>query len=132
MLKKRLTGIIIILVLIALSACNASDKSIAIKNGTYYYEQSGEEQGFSPYVTISDHDIIFSYDALSSYMPIGTYTVEDNILTMRTDDKNYTYVFQLKKDQLVFLKDDSSALTLIDHKTGIEITDHAEFNLEDN
>ncbi len=62
----------------------------------------------------------------------GTYTIEDDILTMRTDDKQYTYVFQIDGDKLIFQKNNSSEVNLIDTRFGISLTDNAIFKLKEN
>lgn len=44
----------------------------------------------------------FCYSMLSSYLPYGAYTLEDDTLTLRTDDGKYTYVFAVQDGALVF------------------------------
>ncbi len=55
-----------------------------------------------PSVKITDENISFSYDVLSSYLPVGTYTIKNDILTMITDDGRYKYVFVVNGDKLIF------------------------------
>jgi hypothetical protein len=79
---------------------------------------------------VNNEDISFSYDSLSSYLPVGTYKVEDNILTMTTSDGKCEYVFLIDKDTLAFKKDESSEVTLTDDRLGIKIADNAKFKLK--
>ncbi|MDF2512381.1 MAG: hypothetical protein K0S04_2247 [Herbinix sp.] len=130
-MKKILTSLIIFLISLPLSACSSNNENITVKNGTYVLEQPSTEIP-SPCVIISDDNISFSYDALSSYHPQGIYTIENDILTMTTDDKKYKYVFQLNGDKLIFQENGSSTVTLTDSEFGVEITDNAEFKLQDN
>ena len=126
-MKKIIVSLLMLLIFSLFSACNSDDEIVTVKNGTYVLEQSETEAEVSPYVTISDDDISFSYDLLSSYWPHGTYTIEEDILTMTTDDKMFKYVFRLDGDTLIFQKNESSPVKLIDSRLGVEVTDNAEF-----
>ena len=131
-MKKIIVSLIMVLIFSLLSACNSDGEIVTIKNGTYVLEQSNTEFVVSPYVTISDDDISFSYDLLSSYWPHGTYTIEEDILTMTTDDGRYKYIFRMDNDKLIFQKNESSSVKLIDSRLGFEITDNAEFKYKDD
>jgi hypothetical protein len=95
-------------------------------------EQSEEDELFLPYVRISDGGFTFTYNFLSSYMPIGTYTIEDDMLTMVTDDKEYQFVFRVDGDTLVFQEKESSKIYDVGIKYNVEITDQAKFTLNDD
>lgn len=70
---------------------------------------------------------VFSYDLLSSYMPVGTYTEEGNRIVCATDDNNCHYTFERgENNTLVFLASLSSATTMTDGVWG-EIKDGAVF-----
>jgi hypothetical protein len=86
---------------------------------------------FIPQITISDSTISFSFDPLSSYWPHGNFSIKDDILTMTTDDNKYIYVFQIDGDNLIFQKDESSLVKLIDSRLGVSVTDQSKFYLED-
>lgn len=129
-MKRTWVSLIMVLILLFLSACNSNNDTSTIKNGTYVLEQIGTEGVISPKIIIHDKDISFIYDGLSSYLPNGTYTVKDGILTMITDDGKYKYVFQVERDKLVFQKNESSNVNLIDDRVGIKITDNAVFKLK--
>lgn len=66
----------------------------------------------------------FMYDALSSYMSVGTYEEKADKIILITDDKRYHYTFKKGKgNNLYFCKDASSPVTLIDSRFGIELKD---------
>lgn len=50
----------------------------------------------------NDGKFEFFYSVLSSYYAVGTYSINENILTCKTDDNNYTYTFRIYKDKLIF------------------------------
>lgn len=127
-MKKAGISFIIILVLL-LSGCKSNEDIVNVKNGTYIMVQEDTEEVLLPRITISDEKIMFTYDFLSSYMPYGTYSIDDDILTMTTNDNQYSYVFRIDGDNLVFQKDESSTVRLIDDRLGERITDKAVFHL---
>lgn len=116
---------IIILILLLLTSCNTSKNTTTLKDGTYVLEHTGEEEGLFPSVTITGNDISFTYDVLSSYLPYGSYTIDNNVLTMKTSDGIYKYVFKVEGDKLVFQESESSPVGLIDDRFGIKITDNS-------
>lgn len=131
-MKKGLIGLIIVMALLFLTSCNSNNDRTTIKDGTYVMVQTGTEGILSPRVTISNEKISFSYDSLSSYLPIGVYTIEKDVLTMITNDGRYKYVFQIDGDKLIFQKNKSSKVNLIDESIGIKIVDNAEFKRIEN
>lgn len=63
-------------------------------DGKYVYYAS--EDMIKPSLTLkSNGEAVFSFSSLSSYVPTGTYTIEENILTLTTDDGKNTYVFTI-------------------------------------
>lgn len=128
---KRVTGsLILVLILIFLTSCNYSNNITTVRNGTYILKQTGTEAFLSPQVTIFDDNISFTYDLLSSYFPVGVYTIEENVLTMVTNDGLYKYVFEIDGTTLIFKKDKSSKVKLTDDRMGIKIADNAVFKLK--
>jgi hypothetical protein len=128
-MKKAGIGLFMLLILL-LTACHSNDDTDTVKTGTYIMEQTEKEEVFSPRISITESDINFSYDLLSSYWPHGTYSIEDGILTMTTDDDLYHYVFRIDGDNLIFQEDKSSSVSLIDDRLGVKIIDGAVFKLE--
>ncbi|MBT9777902.1 hypothetical protein GPL15_15475 [Clostridium sp. MCC353] len=93
-----------------------------------YYLQSGEQSAPVPGLTLyEDGHFSFSYDILSSYLNYGTYQMEDGILTAVTNDGLYHFVFKEEDGQYLFVKGESSEVTLTDPRVGIEVTDGAVF-----
>ncbi len=102
--------------------------TVTVKNGYYVLV---EKVGFSPCVTITDEGFSIG-DLLSSNSNnwvSGTYEVDNKTLTMTTDDSKYIYVFQLEENNLIFQKNDSSSLNVINMRFGDNIADNAIFNL---
>jgi len=130
-MKKIILSLIAVLVLILLASCTIKNDTSTVKEGTYEMEHETSEVPISPQLTISEDRISFSYDLLSSYFPVGSYTIENPRLTMMTDDKLYQYTFEINGDSLVFLQNESSAVKLLNKRMGIAITDQAVFTLKD-
>lgn len=70
-----------------------------------------------PYISLDKEagTFVFSYDALSSYLPYGKYEIDYDVLKAVTDDGLYTYVFEVVDDNtLKFRQEGSSEIKLID------------------
>lgn len=83
-----------------------------------------------PTLTLDEKNKIFTfpYDLLSSYLPYGTYEIENDLLTATTEDGEYTYLFKIKDENtLEFIEDGSSEIKFIDNNTDVEIYDGAQF-----
>ena len=119
-MKKHIVFITVLFCILMLMACNKSDTSITITSGNYKMELSQEQQNgekIAPVITINidDKSFLFSYDVLSSYINIGTYEINDNILTVTTSDEKYHYVFEIvDENTLSFLEEQSSKITVFD------------------
>ncbi len=119
-MKKHIVFITVLFCILMLMACNKSDTSITITSGNYKMELSQEQQNgekIAPVITINidDKSFLFSYDVLSSYINIGTYEINDNILTATTSDEKYHYVFEIvDENTLSFLEEQSSKITVFD------------------
>lgn len=78
-----------------------------------------EHEYDSPVLTLlSDHRFSFSFSALSSYLPIGTYEENDTEVVLHTDDGKYTYTFRKKGDTLIFDAACSSAIPVFVYSAG--------------
>ena len=96
-------------------------KKYMLNTGTYVMElekkQSDDNEKILPtiFIDINKKEFTFSYDVLSSYFTIGTYEINDNILTATTNDDKYYYTFEvIDKNTLCFLEQESSKITVID------------------
>ena len=131
-MRKICIGIMIVLSLMSLMGCNSNKDTITVKNGDYVMEQEDIDSILLPHISISDNQIMFVFDLLSSYLPIGTYTIKDDILTMTTDDNQYIFVFQIDGDNLIFQQEESSPVGLIDSRLGVKIDDQAKFHRKED
>ncbi len=119
-MKKYIVFITTLFCILMLMACNKSDTSITITSGNYKMELSQEQQNgekIAPVITINtdDKSFLFSYDVLSSYLTIGTYEVNGNVLIATTSDEKYHYVFEIiDKNTFSFLEEQSSKITVFD------------------
>lgn len=83
-----------------------------------------------PYVHISDGEITLG-DLASSFSQngtSGTYVIDDDTLTMTTEDNKYIYVFQVDENSLIFLQNESTP----DNSIRFRISDNAIFHLLDD
>ncbi len=102
---KRMNLMLVILVISGiLLACSrqVQDKDIAGK--TYLYENEGFGGDF--YITFfEDHTFLYTEGYLSSYIGVGTWTLEDGMLVMKDHDRTFTFL--AAKDTLTFQADQS-------------------------
>ena len=86
-----------------------TSEDIVIKR-IYVYEESDDV--VKPIITLlGDNKCSFTFSALSSYLGIGTYTIEDDFFVLNTDDGLYTYTFKIEGEdmgRLIFVADKSS------------------------
>lgn len=76
-----------------------------------FYEFKDSGLPINPNITLYDNDMFtFVFSPLSSYLGMGHYVLDDNTLTLNTDDGNFTYVFRVDpaEDVLIFDADKSS------------------------
>lgn len=90
-----------LLVMLCMSFCGCSVKNPeSLIDGKYKLETA---TGITaPYVLLRGNQFIFQYSLLSSYFNQGTYKIEDNTLILTTEDKAYTYKFQIVDGDLCF------------------------------
>lgn len=107
--------------------------NVSIRSKNYYMETKEDADGFTPCLSVFDDGTFgFTYDVLSSYLANGTYTIEDQQLILKTDDEKYQYIFEIEDDDtLLFVKDKSSDVSLIQKDIGVAITDGARFIIND-
>ena len=111
-MKKLLYILIITMFFVfSLSGCDkASDKNAELLLKSYEYEKSGEP--LKPNVTLDeDNKFSFCYSFLSSYLPVGTYEIENgNLILIPDDDLNNQYIFEIEDETLIFNAEKSSEL----------------------
>ena len=91
-------------------------ENIFTKKEIYYYEKASEYNGFSTVLTLDyiNNSFTFSTSPVSSYLPIGKFDFDGNILTCKTADGAYTYVFKKEGNNLYFNAKKSSTVNLYD------------------
>lgn len=113
-------------------------EACAVEQGTYvgsksYYMASEGEivSDIIPCLILFENSKFgFTYDILSSYYAYGTYTIEDGLLILRTDDGKYYYSFAVNDvGEYIFLAEQSSEMLMISKIFGVQIKDGAVFRL---
>lgn len=91
-------------------------ENIFTKKEIYYYEKANEYSGFSTVLTLDyiNNSFTFSTSSVSSYLPIGKFDFDGNILTCKTADGAYIYVFKKEGNNLYFNAKKSSTVNLYD------------------
>ena len=129
-MKKYMLFIILLFSMLALMACSKSNDN-ELNTGIYVMElekeQSDDNEKILPtiFVDINKKEFTFSYDMLfhscnlngysAKYFTIGTYEINDNILTATTNDDKYHYTFEIiDKNTLCFVEQESSKITVFD------------------
>ena len=99
---------LVILVLLFVGCTNESNTKLDIARA-YVYRESAEVM--KPTIVLEENNrFIFTFSALSSYLPAGSCEVNSEYLFLKTDDEEYEYVFKMKGDTLIFDAEKSSAL----------------------
>ncbi len=107
-MKKISLFVLTLLVLTVLSACS-SDKSAEVAVKVYVMESSDDVM--KPSLTLKDDGTCtFIYSGLSSYLPVGSYEINSNVLSMSTEDGRNIYVFDIRSGKLYFSESKSSPL----------------------
>lgn len=114
-MKKMIACVLMIACLFSMTACSQSNgESVDIQdiivNKTFVYEKDGFGGEFT--IQINDDGTFCYYEGLlSSYIGIGIWILDNDILVLSDDDsREYPRVnrFEVKDGDLVFLSKDSS------------------------
>lgn len=111
MRQRVLYVLMLFLIVLALTSCSSkktSDKSLELRE--YVMKESDEPKPIKPTVTLYEDKFMFMYSALSSYIGIGTYEIDNDKLILKTDDGKNVYVFTIDNGTLIFNADESSNL----------------------
>jgi len=107
---KFLRFMVLLLAAFTLAACS-SDKSKEQNLPVRTYVMNGAEDFLDPTVSLEDNNrFTFFYSALSSYIAMGSYEIEDDKLILKTDDGMNEYVFKIENETLIFNAGESSKL----------------------
>ncbi len=131
--KKPLIGISIIAVvgIAVLALCLLSnpakeekDADATIKYGAYTLV-SDDEYSFAG-IHIEEDYMSFSYHALSSYWPVGSYEIDGDILTLTTREEK-VYRFRIDGDCLIFVAEGSEPIPQYEMEGQTDVKDGAVF-----
>ena len=106
-MKKRIYLLFATLILaLSLIGCT-NQEELGVR--AYVYEESAET--IKPILTFLEEDqFTFTYSALSSYYPTGTYEIVDEVVFLKTMDEKHEYVFRAGGENLLFDAEKSSDL----------------------
>lgn len=92
--------ILIIVTLLAFTGCSKEEKPEELKLGNYVMESTETKLG--AYVLIEeDNKFQFLRNYAVSYIPMGTYSIDGNELTLYVNEDE-SYLFTINEDQLIF------------------------------
>lgn len=83
---------------------------------------------FSPSITfdLTENTFEFMYNPVLSYIPRGTISMEDGIVTATTDDGEEIYILEIKDDgTIAFIQEGSSEVETYERMT--RVVDGTEF-----
>lgn len=107
-----------------LCGCNGAEHELS--EGTYaIYVDS---IGVSPSITfdLTENTFEFMYNPVLSYIPRGTISMENGIVTATTDDGEEIYIFEIKDDgTIAFIQEGSSEVETYERMT--RVVDGTEF-----
>lgn len=90
-----------------------------LRSGKYLAEDMPE--GLAPYIVLNEDDTgSFTYSGLSSELPTGRLSVEDNKLILTDDVLEKTYSFYIEGNTLVFEAEESADIPYLDEYTAVD------------
>ena len=100
--KKRilLLFLLTLILLNLLTGCFKKKESEELKVGKYVMQDT-ELEGMSWVLLEKDNKFQFNRQINLSYLPVGTYSIDGNKLTLYVNE-NESYVFTIEKDKLIF------------------------------
>ena len=117
--------------LCCLLLAGCAPRAIAPRSGVYRMS-APPETVIAPSLTLDTegNTFLFSYDVLSSFLPIGTFAQEDDVIIC-TGDATHTYLFRVVNETtLAFIEKGSSPVTLTDERIGAPVADGSVFLLD--
>lgn len=89
-------------------------EEIAIENGLYTMSES-EINPPTISFNLNDSTFQFTFDILSSYLNIGTFSIEENKIICTTEDGNYNFIFEIiDKHNISFISNESSDVKTVE------------------
>ena len=129
MTRKLLLPLLLLLTLL-LTGCAA--KTVTPRGGSYRMSASPEAV-LVPSLTLDakNKTYIFSYDMLSSYLSVGSYEQDGDVIVCATDDGLNPYLFRVVNETtLAFIAEGSASVILTDPRIGESVVDGSVFLLE--
>jgi len=110
MLNKSICRVAAVVLLLVLLVGCSGKSSTGLQIRQYLFEESAD--AFKPSVTLyEDNKFSFMYSALSSYIPTGSYEIDQDSLILKPDDgMSNKYVFEITDGALVFKAEESTEI----------------------
>ncbi|MDO4568597.1 MAG: hypothetical protein Q4B99_06535 [Clostridia bacterium] len=109
-MKKLLALLLALMCIVPLAGCNKQEHNNYELSRLYVHQES--EDIIKPSIKLLEgNKCQFTFSALRSYLGLGTYTIEDSVLVIDTDDGEYKYTFHIDGeniDKLIFDAGNSS------------------------
>jgi len=113
-LKKRMIYFMLFLMIFTLiSGCSPEDKSDEPALGKYVL-QGAETEDWAWVILKENHQFEFNRNIATSYLPIGTYKVENHTLILMANENEY-YYFTINGDELILQGSKLTNQLLEDH-----------------
>ena len=121
----------LLLLLFCLALTGCAPRATVPRDGVYRMSVPPETV-VAPTLTLDAEasTFLFSYDVLSSFLPIGTFTQKGDVITC-AGDATHTYLFRVVNETtLAFIAEGSSPVTLTDDRLGEPVLDGSVFLLD--
>ena len=122
----------LLLLLCCLLLMSCAPRTVTPRSGTYRMSVPPETIDVPSLMLDAEAETFsFAYDALSSYLSIGSYEQDGSVLRCLTNDGLYTYLFRVVNETtLAFIAQGSAIVQLTDERLGAPVVDGSVFLLE--
>ena len=118
-MKYKIFIIAIMILALSLAGC-AKEKDTKLQVGTYILE-SAEDPSFAPSIVLKAGGLFtFPFSSVSSYLPMGSWSVDGDELILKTDDGKNVYIFIIDEATLTFDGDNSSEIPKYSHFDSVD------------
>lgn len=107
MRKRKALVLLFTFALAFAMGCSIQNKATELKTGKYVMQDT-EIEDWAWVVLNGDNQFEFNRNGGTSYIPSGTYSIEDNVLTLFVSE-NEEYKFLVDGDKLIFKSGDTTA-----------------------